>query len=64
MRSLQKKLDKERIMEEQKIKEEEERGVDDANLQDELDKLRKELGGPFFTKEDNIKFKESIKVAR
>lgn len=46
------KLKRKKALEEQKQKDEEER-INNLNLYDELQKVRDEMGGPYFSKADN-----------
>ena len=51
--------EREKVIEEQKMKEEEER-LNNPNLSEELSKLREELGGPFFTQLENIEYSRKV----
>lgn len=60
---LTEKQEREKALEEQKSKEAESRLLN-PDLSEELDKLRLELGGPFFTDEENKRFNDSVKKAK
>ena len=55
---------KNKLSEERKIKEEKDNLNNKNLLYDELQKLRDELGGPFFTKEENKKYQQTMKKAK
>ena len=57
------KLKRKKALEEQKQKDEEER-INNLNLYEELQKVRDEMGGPYFSKADNQKLRCDIKKAR
>ena len=54
---------KKKAMEEQKQKEEEERN-NNLDLYEEIQKVRDEMGGPFFTKQENQKYRNDIRKAK
>lgn len=57
------KLKRKKELEEQKQKDEEER-INNLNLYEEIQKVRDEMGGPYFSKHDNQKLRSDIKKAR
>lgn len=55
--------EKERLEEEHKLKEEEDR-VNNPNLLEELEKMRQEMGGPYFTHTENAIYQKQIAEAK